>query len=111
MEKINTFEYDIDNKFTIDEFRNLLNAYENEGATHLQLSYQDYGNPMVDLFKEVQKQEKTIPVTYATIRRNIGWSEFAEVTGGNVYAINEGANFEDRHIFWVTSDQAEKLRL
>jgi hypothetical protein len=111
MRNINTFAYQLDKSFTIEQLRTILSKYESQGATHLELCVDNDRELIVELFKEVEEQEKTIPVTYATIRRNIGWSEFAKVTGGNVYAINEGANFEDSHIFWVTSDQAEELRI
>jgi len=89
MKSIGNFDYGKDKRFTIQEFRDLLDGYENEGATHLELHEDNDDDLTVETFKEVKEQEKNIPVTYATIRRKIGWSEFAEVIGGNVYAVNE----------------------
>ena len=111
MTLLNSHEYDIDNKFTIEEFRNILTSYENEGATHLSLSYQDYGNPIVNIFEEVKEQEKNIPVTYATIKRKIGWSRFAEKTNRNVYAINEFGGYQDNEMFYISEEQADSLGL
>lgn len=58
---------------------------------------------------EPKEESKNIPVTYSYIKRNIGWSKFCDVTGGNHYAINEWGDYPDNEIFRVTESQAEKL--
>lgn len=112
MEQLDSHEHDLENKYSIEEFREILNGYEKSGATHLQLSYQDYGNPIVNLFEKTEEEEKRdIPVTYSYIKRNIGWSEFCDIAGGNYYAIREFGDYEDSAIFYITESQANKLKI
>jgi len=60
---------------------------------------------------DINSERETIPITYATIKRKIGWSKFAEMTNRNVYAINEGVDFEDREMFYISEEQANSLGL
>lgn len=109
MIQLNSHEHELDNVYTFDEFRKILDSYESEGATHLKLSYQDYGNPFINIFEEVEEEQKDVPVLYHTIKNKIGWSEWCDVTNGNHYAINEGYSPSDTEIFYCTKSQAEQL--
>lgn len=109
MIQLDTYEYDINTKFTIAEFRQQIDLMESRGATHVQLSYQDYGNPLINLFEEVEQEEKDVPVLFHTIKNKIGWSEWCDVVGGNHYAINEGYSPNDSDVFYCTPSQAMKL--
>ena len=111
MIQLNSHEYDINNKFSIEEFRDILDSYEKVGATHLQLSYEDYGNPIINIFEETEQEQQDIPVLYHTIKNKIGWSEWCDVTNGNHYALNEGYAPKDNDIFYCTPTQAKELEL
>ena len=58
--------------------------------------------------KEVE--EKEIQITYGLIKATCGWSEFAEVTDRNVYAINEFGDYEANEVFYITESQAKQLK-
>tara|TARA_R110000772_G_scaffold78161_1_gene167715 strand:+ start:743 stop:1075 length:333 start_codon:yes stop_codon:yes gene_type:complete len=107
--QINSHEHSIENKYTIEEFRAIIDSYESEGATHLKLSYRDYGNPIINLYEEQKEQPKDVPVLYYTIKNTIGWSRWCDVTGGNHYALNEGYYPSDREVLYCTKDQAKDL--
>lgn len=111
MIQLDSHEHDINNKYSFAEFRDILDSYEKRGATHLQLSYEDYGNPIINLFEETEVEQQQIPITYATIQRRIGWSRFAEETNRNVYAINEFGDYPPNEVFYITEEQAKKLNL
>lgn len=111
MIKLDSYQYDIDNCFTIEEFRNFLDQYGQRGATHLQLSYQDYGDPIVNIFEKQVEEERDVPVLFYTIKNKIGWSKWCDIVGGNHYALNEGYSPDDNEVFYCTKSQAEELRL
>jgi hypothetical protein len=60
---------------------------------------------------DIEHEKENIPITYATIKRTVGWSRFAEITNRNVYAIKEHADFQDREMFYISEGQAEILGL
>jgi hypothetical protein len=109
MTQLDSHEHDIDNKYSFAEFRDILDEYEKRGATHLKLSYQDYGNPIIELFEETEEEQQKIPITFYQIKK-VGWGRYCDVTGGNHYAINEGFNPKDSDIFYITEEQAKKLK-
>lgn len=109
MKKLFTEEFDIDNNFSIDEFIDVLEGFRTKGATHLHLSYKDFGNPLINLFEETEQEQQEIPITYSYIKRIIGWSRFCDVTGRNHYTINGWGDYPDNEIFYVTVAQANKL--
>jgi hypothetical protein len=110
MKLIDNIEYNLDNIFSIEDFRKELDKFEKQGVSHIQLSYQDYGNPIINIFAEEKVEEqKEIPITYGLIKAKVGWSEFAEVCGLNVYAVKEFGHYEDREVFYITESQAKKL--
>ena len=111
MIELDSIEYDIDNIFSLEDFRAELDRFEKRGATHIKLSYQDYGNPFIDLLEEVKQEEKDIPVLFHTIKNKIGWGKWCDVTGGNHYALNEGYSPDDTDVFYCTKSQAEELGL
>lgn len=59
---------------------------------------------------EKKEDEKTIPVTLATIKATCSWSKFCDVTGGNHYALNE-FTISDSEIFDVKESHANELNL
>jgi hypothetical protein len=60
-------------------------------------------------FDEKVEEQKEIPITYGLIKAKVGWSEFAEVCGFNVYAVKEFGHYEGREVFYITESQAKKL--
>lgn len=111
MKELKTVEFDIEYKYSIDEFIDIVEGFREIGATHLKLSYQDYGNPLIDLFEETEQEQQEIPITYSYVKRIIGWSRFCDITGRNHYAINEFGGYPDNEIFYVTEEQARKLNI
>lgn len=97
-------------KDTHDKLREILIKYNNP----------EYGDCIVDeiswLFSfpttiDVEpEEEKTIPITYGLIKATCGWSEFAETTGRNVYAVNEWGDYPDNEVFYITESQAKQLK-
>ena len=61
-------------------------------------------------FAEEKVEEKEIPKTYGLIKATCGWSEFAEKTDRNVYAINEFGDYEANEVFYITESQAKQLK-
>ena len=61
-------------------------------------------------FAEEKVEEKEIPITYGLIKATCGWSEFAEKTNRNVYAINEFGDYEANEVFYITESQAKQLK-
>ncbi len=61
-------------------------------------------------FAEEKEEEKEIPITYGLIKATCGWSEFAEKTDRNVYAINEFGDYEANEVFYITESQAKQLK-
>lgn len=55
------------------------------------------------------EEEKDIPVLFFTIKNDIGWSEWCDITGGNHYALNEGYSPSLNEVFYCTKSQAEQL--
>jgi len=110
LKSISEFECDFD-VVSIEAFKSILTSYEeNKNATHMRVSYRDNEHPIIEMFEEVE-DEKTVPVTYSTIKRIVGWSRFAECTNRNVYAIKEHGDYEDNEVFYITEEQAKELGL
>ena len=96
-------------KQTHSDLREILVKYNNP----------EYGDCIIDeisrLFSfpttiEVEPdEEKEIPITYGLIKASCGWSEFAEKTNRNVYAINEFGDYEANEVFYITENQAKQL--
>lgn len=98
-------------KETHDKLREILIEYGCE----------EYGDCIIDeistLFNfpttidvEPEEEEKEIPITYGLIKVTCGWSEFAEKTNRNVYAINEFGDYEANEVFYITENQAKQLK-
>ena len=56
-----------------------------------------------------EEKEKEIPITYGLIKATCGWSEFAEVTNRNVWAVKAFGEFEPGETFYITESQAKQL--
>jgi len=75
------------------------------------LDFLEYKEFCERLLKQQKEESRMIPVTYAVIKRKVGWSAFAEEVGLNVYAINSYGDYEDGHLFYITLKEFEKLNL
>ena len=103
-------DFELTDKLTLDEFRAIIDDYESEGATHIELSYQEHDYPFIALYAE-KDEPKDVPVLFYTIKNKITWSEWCDVVGGNHYALSEGLAPSDNEIFYCTKSQAEELGL
>lgn len=59
---------------------------------------------------EVIEEEKTIPVTIATIKNTCGWSKYCDITDANHYMLKEW-NVADSEIREVKLSHAKELGL
>lgn len=55
------------------------------------------------------EEQRNIPVLFFTIKNDIGWSKWCDITGGNHYALNEGYCPNLNEVFYCTKSQAEQL--
>lgn len=67
-------------------------------------------NEYIESLNPKIEEGKEIPITYGLIKATCGWSEFAEVTNRNVYAINEFGDYEANEVFYITESQAKQLK-
>ncbi len=68
-------------------------------------------NKLQDFEFDKEVEEDKISFTYSFLRRKIDWMQFCELTGTNEWAINEGAEFKDSDIYYLTESQAKKYNL
>lgn len=61
-------------------------------------------------YKTVVKEEE-IPFTYSFLRRKMDWEKFCDLTGTNEWAKNEGAEFKDNDIYYITESKAKQFNL
>ena len=61
-------------------------------------------------FAEEKIEEKEIPITYGLIKATCGWSEFAEKTDRNVWAVKAFGDYEANEVFYITESQAKQLK-
>ena len=62
-------------------------------------------------FSFVDVKEDKISFTYSFLRRKLDWLEFCELTGTNEWAKNEGAEFRDNDIYYITESKAKQFNL
>jgi len=79
------------------------------------LSEKDNGHEiqsMVECELEKRKQKEEVePFTFSFLKRKLGWNLFCELTGTNVYCINEGSEINDSEIFYLKKSDVEKYGL
>lgn len=56
-------------------------------------------------------EEKTIPVTFSTLQRKLGWEKFCDVTGTDYYCKNEGYEIKDSEIFQISKSIVDEYGL
>jgi hypothetical protein len=56
----------------------------------------------------IEEEEKTIPITLATIQNTCGWSKFCDVTGSNQLMLNEHTVLDD-DVFYVKESDIKTL--
>lgn len=92
-------------KETHEKIREILKSYGNE----------EYGDCIIDEicftfgYATTTDVEDTIPISYALIKRTVGWSAFCDVTGSNHYAVNEWGDYPDNELFHIKESHAKEL--
>lgn len=62
-------------------------------------------------FKETVVEEDKISFTYSFLRRKLDWEKFCYLTGTSEWAKNEGAEFRDNGIYYITESKARLFNL
>lgn len=100
-------------KYTEEDLRKAFQAGFNRANAiegypiHDTLTEDDY---IESLNKPVVEEEK-ISFTYSFLRRKLDWEKFCDLTGTNEWAKNEGAEFKDNDIYYITEPKAKQFNL
>jgi len=101
-------------KYTEEDLRKAFKAGISQGR-HLQAgNYFDAPldeDEYIDSLKEAVNEEDKISFTYSFLRRKLEWEKFCDLTGTNFYARNEGFEFKDSEIYYITESKAKQLNL
>lgn len=101
-------------KYTEEDLRKAYKAGRLKGSTENNGYYSDIHldeDEYIESLKEVVIEEsKEIPITYGLIKAKCGWSEFAEKTNRNVYAVKEFGDYPLNEVFYITESQAKELK-
>ena len=101
-------------KYTKDDLRK---AYE-QGAKDYYISYRSLteflrydAKEYIDIINLPPVEEDKISFTYSFLSRKLDWEKFCDLTGTNEWAKNEGAEFNDNDIYYVTESKAKQFNL
>lgn len=101
-------------EYTKDDLRK---AYE-QGAKDYCRSYRSLTEFLrydvkeyIDIINLPPVEEDKISFTYSFLSQKLGWSKFCDLTETNEWAKNEGAEFNDNDIYYITELKAKQFNL
>ncbi len=93
----------------------LRDAFRAGRASGLHTSYYDAPldeDEYIDSLKKSKELiEDKVSFTYSFLMRKLSWGEFCDLTGTNEWAKNEGGEFKDNDIYYVTESKAKQFNL
>jgi hypothetical protein len=63
------------------------------------------------LKKSEELVEEKISFTFSFLMRKLDWEKFCDLTGTDYYAKNEGYEFKDNEIFYISESKAKEFNL
>lgn len=101
-------------KYTEEDLRKAFKAGSERGAFDHAGNYFDAPFDEDEYIESLNKsvvEEDKISFTYSFLRRKLDWEQFCDLTGTNEWAKNEGVEFKDTDIYYITESKAKQFNL
>jgi hypothetical protein len=100
-------------KYTEDNLRKLAELIDDAYRPYTRDNFQG-SNVLEDFlrgdYKTVVEEDK-VSFTYSFLMRKLDWEKFCNLTGTNEWAKNEGREFKDNDIYYITESKAKEFNL